>query len=78
MSQPELRRVRRRAAAARSNRLEHLMQELLEYGKPAALSIEHGDAARSGAARPWRAAARAARAAQVEIRNDMPARCRRC
>ena len=55
------------------NRLMHLMQELLEYGKPAALSIERGDVGRGRCAMPWRAGRSAARAAQVEIRNAMTA-----
>ncbi|MBV8544099.1 MAG: PAS domain S-box protein [Acidobacteria bacterium] len=54
------------------NRLVHLMQELLEYGKPAALSIERGDLNEVvGDAVESRSAA--ARAAQVEIRNAMTA-----
>jgi len=58
------------------NRLVHLMQELLEYGKPAALSIERGDVSEvvEEAVESRRSAADAA---QVEIRNataaDMPA-----
>ncbi|MGA8808548.1 MAG: PAS domain S-box protein [Thermoanaerobaculia bacterium] len=52
------------------NRLVHLMQELLEYGKPAALSIERGDVNEvvGDAVESRRTAARAA---QVEIRNAM-------
>jgi len=54
------------------NRLVHLMQELLEYGKPAALSIESGDVTEVvGEAVESRRSA--ARAAQVEIRNAMTA-----
>jgi PAS domain S-box-containing protein len=58
------------------NRLVHLMQELLEYGKPAALSIERGDVSEVvGEAVESRRSS--ADAAQVEIRNamavDMPA-----
>jgi PAS domain S-box-containing protein len=55
------------------NRLVHLMQELLEYGKPAALSIEHGDLNEvvGDAVESRRSAARAA---QVEIRNAMTAK----
>jgi PAS domain S-box-containing protein len=58
------------------NRLVHLMQELLEYGKPAALSIERGNVNEvvSEAVESRRSAADVA---QVEIRNamtaDMPA-----
>ena len=52
------------------NRLVHLMQELLEYGKPGALSIERGRLVdvveRSIAARQ-----QAARAARVQIVNEM-------
>jgi PAS domain S-box-containing protein len=55
------------------NRLVHLMQELLEYGKPAALSIERGDVSEvvGDAVESRRSAARAA---QVEIRNAMTAK----
>jgi len=54
------------------NRLVHLMQELLEYGKPAALSIERGDVNEVlGEAVESRRSA--ADAAQVEIRNAMAA-----
>jgi signal transduction histidine kinase len=54
------------------NRLVHLMQELLEYGKPAALSIERGDVGEvvGDAVESRRSAARAA---QVDIRNAMAA-----
>ena len=58
------------------NRLVHLMQELLEYGKPAALSIERGDV-REVVGEAMESRRSAARAAQVEIRSmltvDMPA-----
>jgi PAS domain S-box-containing protein len=55
------------------NRLVHLMQELLEYGKPAALSIESGDVTEvvGDAVESRRSAARAA---QVGIRNAMTAK----
>jgi signal transduction histidine kinase len=54
------------------NRLVHLMQELLEYGKPAALSIERGNVNEVvGEAVESRRSA--ADAAQVEIRNAMTA-----
>jgi len=52
------------------NRLVHLMQELLEYGKPAALSIERGDL-NEVVADAVESRRSAARAAQVEIRNAM-------
>jgi PAS domain S-box-containing protein len=54
------------------NRLVHLMQELLEYGKPAALSIERGDV-REVVEDAVESRRSAARAAQVEIRNAMTA-----
>ncbi|MEA2338899.1 MAG: hypothetical protein QOE82_2906, partial [Thermoanaerobaculia bacterium] len=54
------------------NRLVHLMQELLEYGKPAALSIERGEV-QEVIAEAVESRRSAARAAQIEIRNDMPA-----
>jgi PAS domain S-box-containing protein len=54
------------------NRLVHLMQELLEYGKPAALSIERGDV-REVVGDAVESRRSAARAAQVEIRNAMTA-----
>lgn len=54
------------------SRLVHLMQELLEYGKPAALSIERGDVNEVvGEAVESRRSA--ARAAQVEIRKPVTA-----
>jgi PAS domain S-box-containing protein len=55
------------------NRLVHLMQELLDYGKPPALSIERGDVndVVGDAVESRRSAARAA---QVEIRNAMTAK----
>lgn len=53
------------------NRLVHLMQELLEYGKPGALSIERGRlldvVERAIAARQ-----QAARAARVHVVNELP------
>jgi PAS domain S-box-containing protein len=54
------------------NRLVHLMQELLEYGKPAALSIERGEV-QEVIAEAVESRRSAARAAQIEIRNDIPA-----
>jgi PAS domain S-box-containing protein len=55
------------------NRLVHLMQELLEYGKPAALSIERGNV-QDVVDEAVESRRSAARAAQVEIRNAMTAR----
>jgi PAS domain S-box-containing protein len=52
------------------NRLTHLMQELLEYGKPPALSIERGDI-RDVMGQAVASRLPAALAAQVEIRNGM-------
>jgi PAS domain S-box-containing protein len=54
------------------NRLVHLMQELLEYGKPAALSIERGDV-KEVVGEAVESRRGAARVAQVEIRNAMTA-----
>jgi PAS domain S-box-containing protein len=54
------------------NRLVHLMQELLEYGKPAALSIERGDV-KEVVGEAVESRRSAARVAQVEIRNAMTA-----
>jgi len=54
------------------NRLVHLMQELLEYGKPAALSIESGDL-RAVVGEAIDSRRPAAQAAGVSIRNGMPA-----
>jgi PAS domain S-box-containing protein len=54
------------------NRLVHLMQELLEYGKPPALSIARGDV-REVVGEAVESRRSAARAAQVEIRNAMTA-----
>jgi len=54
------------------NRLVHLMQELLEYGKPAALSIESGDL-RAVVGEAIDSRRPAAQAAGVSIRNEMPA-----
>ena len=54
------------------NRLVHLMQELLEYGKPAALSIERGNV-QDVVGEAVESRRSAARAAQVEIRNGLPA-----
>src|SRR3954470_14388858 len=54
------------------NRLVHLMQELLEYGKPAALSIERGDV-REVVGEAVESRRAAARTAQIEIRNAMTA-----
>jgi len=52
------------------NRLIHLMQELLEYGKPPALSIERGDV-RDVVSRAVESRTSAARVAGVEIRNGL-------
>lgn len=52
------------------NRLIHLMQELLEYGKPPALTIERGDI-RDVVSQAVESRLPAALAAQVEIRNGM-------
>jgi len=54
------------------NRLVHLMQELLEYGKPAALSIERGNV-QDVVSEAVESRRSVARAAQVEIRNTMTA-----
>jgi PAS domain S-box-containing protein len=55
------------------NRLVHLMQELLEYGKPAALSIERGNV-QDVVGEAVESRRSAARAAQVEIRNSTASR----
>jgi PAS domain S-box-containing protein len=52
------------------NRLIHLMQELLEYGKPPALTIDRGDI-RSVVGQAVENRLPTALAAQVEIRNEM-------
>jgi len=52
------------------NRLIHLMQELLEYGKPPALHIERGDI-RDVVSRAVESRRAAARGAMVEIQNGM-------
>ena len=52
------------------NRLTHLMQELLEYGKPPALTIDRGDI-RDVMGQAVASRLPAALAAQVEIRNGM-------
>ncbi len=52
------------------NRLIHLMQELLEYGKPPALTIERGDL-RDVVGLAVESRLPSALAAQVEIRNEM-------
>jgi len=52
------------------NRLIHLMQELLEYGKPPALTIDRGDI-RDVVAQAVENRLPTALAAQVEIRNEM-------
>ena len=53
-----------------TNRLIHLMQELLEYGKPPALTIERGDISDVIAQAVERRRS-AAVAAEVEIRNEL-------
>ncbi len=52
------------------NRLIHLMQELLEYGKPPALTIERGDI-REVIRQAVKSRRKAAQGAMVEIRNEM-------